>query len=145
VWRKNGGIPFFSLFLSFLIMWWLNKDVFSRKHFWEINVIFWRHQTCQNFNQKNKNKIVRKKNKILFEIKHSIHLIRNWKTIQFQLFMWPKFSCKWPKIWCLPIHKYLYLYVYQIYIYWSENENNGLNNRKKFRVKCCISSPSWDN
>jgi hypothetical protein len=30
---------------------------------------------------------------------------------------------------------YLYLYVYQINIYWSENEKNGLNNGKYFKVK----------
>ncbi len=85
--------------------------------------------------KKNQNQNCKKKNKILFEIKHWIHLIRNWKTIPFQLFVWPEFSCKWPKNWCLPIHIYLYLYVYQIDILWSENDNNGLNNRNFFRVK----------
>jgi hypothetical protein len=76
-------------------------------------------------------KILRKKNKILFEIKHWIHLTINWKTIEFQLFVWPKFSCKWPKNWCWPV----YIWTYQIDIYWSENKNNGLNNGKKFKVK----------
>jgi hypothetical protein len=30
---------------------------------------------------------------------------------------------------------FIYLYVYQINIYWSENEKNGLNNGKWFKVK----------
>jgi hypothetical protein len=126
---------FYAFFFSFLIIWWLNKDVFPRKYFLKINVIFWWHQTWQNFNTKKLISNCKKKNKILFEIKHWIHLTKNWKTIQFQLFVWPKFLCKWPKNWCLPIHIYLYLYIYQITIYWSENENIGLNNGKKFRVK----------
>jgi len=62
-WQKMR-ISFFWLFffLSFLIIWWLNKDVFPRKYFWKINVIFWWRQTWQNFNTKKNNfKIVRKK------------------------------------------------------------------------------------
>jgi hypothetical protein len=70
-------------------------------------------------------KILKKKNIILFQIKHWIHLTKNWKTIQFQFFVWPKFSCKWLKNWCLPI------YIYEVDIYCNENENNGLNNGKK--------------
>jgi hypothetical protein len=27
------------------------------------------------------------------------------------------------------------IYIYQIGIYWTENEKNGLNNEKKFKVK----------
>jgi hypothetical protein len=52
-------------------------------------------------------KIVKKKNKILFEINHWIHLTKNWKTIQFLLFVWQKISCKWSKNWCLPIYIYM--------------------------------------
>jgi hypothetical protein len=32
------------------------------------------------------------------------------------------------------IHIYLYLYIYQIDVCWSENQKNGLNNGKKFRI-----------
>jgi ASC-1-like (ASCH) protein len=32
-----------------------------------------------------------------------------------------------------------------IYIYISEKEKNGLNNKKKIRVKCCISNLNWNN
>jgi hypothetical protein len=36
-------------------------------------------------------------------------------------------------------HTHTHTHVYQIPIYWSENENNGLNNGKKFRVKSVVS------
>jgi hypothetical protein len=78
-----------------------------------------------NFHHKKINvRILWIKDKVLFEIKDWIHLAKNWTTIQFQLFVWSKILCNWPKI-----------DIYQIDIYWSENEKNGLNNGKKFRVK----------
>ncbi len=44
-------------------------------------------------------------------------------------------------------YQYIYIYIYRyiliclpnIYIYWSENENNGLKNGKKFKVKVLYS------
>jgi len=65
------------------------------------------------------------------------------KNIQFQKNLWSKFLCKWPKSWCLPI--YSCVCVYQIDVYWNENEKNGLNNERQFRVKCCISNLNWVN
>jgi hypothetical protein len=50
-WRNKGNIPCFYFF-SFFIIWWLNKDIFPRKYLKKINVIFWGHQTWQNFQHK---------------------------------------------------------------------------------------------
>jgi len=119
-WGKKGGIPFIYLFIyPFLIIWWLNKDIFLGKYFKKNQCHFLGASNLEKFHWFH----FFLKKKILFEIKDWIHLTKNWKKIQYQLFVWQIFWCKWPK-------KNVYQYIYQIDIYWSENEKNGLYNGK---------------
>lgn len=78
-WGKKGGIPFISL-----VFFSHNMVIYQRylpnQIFFQNQCHFLRHQTCQDLNK-----------------------------IQFQLFMWPNFLCKWPKSWCLPIYIYIYI------------------------------------
>jgi hypothetical protein len=61
---------------------------------------------------------------MLFEIKYLIYLIKNWKQFNFNFLCDQNFHANDQKV-----------DFYRTHIYWRENENNGLNNGKKFKVK----------
>ncbi len=118
--EKKGGIPFFSLFLL-SHKWWFIKDIFPRNNFSKTNVIFWRHQTWQDFNTKN----------LLSKFKEKITKSCFTSNIEY---IQPKIEKQFNFNFLCDQKVDVYTYI-SLYIYWNESEKNGLNNGKTFRAK----------
>jgi hypothetical protein len=74
-----------------------------RKYFKKINVIFWGHQTWKKFIDFIDFNFFLKEKNLVWNQRLNI-FNQKLKKIQYQLFVWQKFSGKWPKNWCLSIH-----------------------------------------
>ncbi len=78
----------------FFIIWWLNEDIFSRKYFRQINVIFlgMNKLIIQKLNFEN---LTKRSNNILFKTKLLIHLTQKGKNRFLNFFLWLIFLCTW--------------------------------------------------